>query len=106
MIRFAVVKRLPEPLCSPLGGIQGGLGEFAIVGDKAAQFLTPDLRMEDIGVGMESEISAGMRIGAIMTHQRTRFFAADARHLGLIGIECGEDFGWRSRGWRCGKSIE
>lgn len=36
MIRFAVIKRLPKPLGGPLDGVQGGLGEPAIVGDKAA----------------------------------------------------------------------
>ncbi len=68
-MRRTAVERLPEPDCGTLGGVQRGLGQPAVAGEKAQQLIAPDLRMADVGIGMESEVSAGVGIGAVVTQQ-------------------------------------
>ena len=41
-MRFTIVKRLPQPACGTLGGVQGGIGQVAAAREKANKFFLPD----------------------------------------------------------------
>jgi hypothetical protein len=100
---FAGVQCLPEPVRSALGGIQGGRCKQAVSRDQANKFVAPDLRVANVGVGMEGKVSAGAGIGTIVTQQATGLFATNSRHLRFIGIQSRQNLG---RGIVAGTVVE
>jgi len=66
---------------------QGLVREMGIPLKTLRQLLTPDLGMMDVRSRVQSEIAAGLLIGAVHLPKAAGFLERDSRNLGFIRVE-------------------